>query len=119
MTSRSRIPLKPVPVVVKHALSRLGERSTVLRKARRMTQADLAHLADVGLSTIGSIEARHDGVTMGSMLKVLSALDLMAQADRLFELEGDRALMEYSRRQLMQPRDSHPAGTKPGGRNVR
>lgn len=119
MTARTQVPSKPVPVVVKHALSRLAERATVLRKARRLTQADLAHLADVGLSTIASIEAGHDGVTMASVLKVLSALDLLEQADRLFELDGDQALIEYGRRQLLQPNASRPTDAKPGGRNVR
>ena len=75
-------------------------RATVARTARSLTQADRARLSNVGLSTISSIEAGHDGVTLASLLKVLSALDLLEQADQIFCLEKDPAIVEYGREKL-------------------
>ena len=95
MAKRTGAPVNPVPVDVHIALQSMGDRATVARKARGLTQADLARLSNVGLSTISSIEAGHDGVTLASLLKVLSALDLLDQADQLFCLEKDPAFIEY------------------------
>ena len=58
---------KPVPVLVLHSLLRMGERVKIARKARQMTQAELAQLAGVGISTVASIE----GATMASHLVML------------------------------------------------
>lgn len=100
MAKRLAAPVNPVPMEVHNALQGMADRVTVLRKARSLTQADLARLANVGLSTISSIEAGHDGVTMASVLKVLSALGMLDQADQLFCLEKDPALLEYGRERL-------------------
>lgn len=100
MTKRTGSPVNPVPVAVHNALQSMADRAAVARKARNLTQADLARLSSVGLSTISSIEAGHDGVTLASLLKVLAALDLLDQADQLFCLEKDSALIEYGRERL-------------------
>lgn len=100
MTKRVGFRVNPVPVAVHKALQSMADRAVVARKARSLTQADLARLSGVGLSTISSIEAGHDGVTLASLLKVLSALDLLDQADQLFCLEKDPALIEYGREHL-------------------
>ena len=100
MAKRTGAPVNPVPVDVHIALQSMGDRATVARKARNLTQADLARLSNVGLSTISSIEAGHDGVTLASLLKVLSALDLLKQTDEIFCLEKDPAFIEYGREHL-------------------
>jgi len=100
MAKRVGNPVNPIPVDVHNALQSMADRATVARKARSLTQADLARLSNVGLSTISSIEAGHDGVTLASLLKVLSALDLLDQADQIFCLEKDPALVEYGREKL-------------------
>ena len=100
MAKRTGAPVNPVPVDVHIALQSMGDRATVARKARGLTQADLARLSNVGLSTISSIEAGHDGVTLASLLKVLSALDLLKQTDEIFCLEKDPAIVEYGRERL-------------------
>lgn len=61
MAKRTGTPINPVPVDVHNALQSMADRATVARKARGLTQADLARLSNVGLSTISSIEAGHDG----------------------------------------------------------
>ena len=84
MAKRTGTPVNPVPLAVHNALKSMADRAAVARKARSLTQADLARMANVGLSTISSIEAGHDGVTLASLLKVLSALDLLKQTDEIF-----------------------------------
>lgn len=98
--TKIRQPKPSVPVLIQHKLAEMGARVTVVRKARRLTQTDLAHLADVGVSTIASIEAGHDGVSIGNLLKVMSALDLVFQADGLFELTADPGLMAFGKERL-------------------
>jgi len=101
--SPSRPPKSPVPVVVQRVLDDLALRAVVVRKARRLTQADLAHLADVGVSTVAAIENGHDGVSLGNLLKLMSALGILEQADRLFELQADPGLADYAHAQLQPP----------------
>ena len=72
----------------------------LIKEGEITDQADLARLSNVGLSTISSIEAGHDGVTLASLLKVLSALDLLKQTDEIFCLEKDPAFIEYGREHL-------------------
>ena len=63
---------KPVSVPVLHSLLRMGERVKIARKARQMTQAELAQLAGVGISTVASIE----GATMASHLVMCSGCSM-------------------------------------------
>ena len=98
---KSGLALKaPVPVLVQRALDDLAARATIVRKARGLTQADLAHLADVGVSTVAAIEGGRDGVSLGNLLKVLSALEILQQADSLFDLNADQGLIEFGRSRL-------------------
>lgn len=85
----------PTPILVQQVLHQMGKRAHIVRKARRMTQEDLAHLAGVGISTIAAIEGGREGVALGNLLKVLKALDLLDQAAGLFSLD-DPALKEFA-----------------------
>ncbi len=87
---------KPTPVLVDQALLGLGERLVLARKARELTQADLARLADVGLSTVAALEGGHAGVALGNALKVFKALGLLAQIDELLAPARDPALVQYA-----------------------
>lgn len=98
--SKNRLGKPSVPVLIQHKLAEMGSRATVVRRARHLTQADLAHLADVGVSTVASIEGGHDGVSIGNLLKVLSALDLISQSDGLFELASDPGLVAFGKERL-------------------
>ncbi|MFT7724391.1 MAG: helix-turn-helix domain-containing protein [Roseateles sp.] len=71
----------PVPILVRESLLTLGSRVALARRARELTQIDLARLADVGVSTVASLEAGHHGVSLGNLLKVLKALELLEQVN--------------------------------------
>ena len=52
----------------------LGRRIRELRKAQKITQAQLAGLANTGLRFIGDLENGKETCHIGKMLRVLSAL---------------------------------------------
>lgn len=89
--------------MVQRELDGLAVRAAIVRKARHLTQADLAHLADVGVSTVAAIEGGHDGVSIGNLFKLMSALGVLEQAGGLFELQSDPGLVDYARQQLQPP----------------
>lgn len=91
---------KPTPVLIHKALIGLGERLGAARKARGLTQAELAQLADVGVSTVASIEGGHDGVAIGNVFKVLEALRLLGQVEQLLAPERDPELVNFALRTL-------------------
>ena len=89
-----------VPVLVENSLIGLGARAAIARKARALTQADLAQLADVGVSTVASLEAGYHGVSMGNFLKVLKALDLLEHVDEWMTPAQDPAVVAFATRKL-------------------
>ncbi len=99
MTKKEQL-AKPTPVLVQYALIGLGERLAMARKARELTQADLAILANVGISTVASLEGGHDGVAIANFLKVLSALKLLDQAHQLLQPERDPEMVRFAVRAL-------------------
>lgn len=89
-----------VPIVVGGALERLGRRVTMARKLRGLTQEDLGHLAGVSTSTIRSIEGGAEGVAWGSFFKVLDALGLLNQVEKLLDPREDPETLAYAERNL-------------------
>jgi transcriptional regulator with XRE-family HTH domain len=59
------------------ALSDLGARIAVLRRARRLRQEDLAQAAGVGRSTISEIENGSANTEIGNYLRVLEVLEVL------------------------------------------
>lgn len=94
---------RPVPVVVGSALERLGGRVTMARKLRGLTQEQLGHLADVSTSTVRSMEDGAEGVAMGNFFKVLQALGLLSQVEKLLDPREDPETLAYAERQLRSP----------------
>lgn len=94
---------RPVPVVVGGALERLGVRVTMARKLRGLTQVELGHLADVSTSTVRSLEDGAEGVGMGNFLKVLQALGLLGQVEKLLDPRDDPETLAYAQRNLRIP----------------
>lgn len=94
---------RPVPVMVGSALERLGLRVAMARKLRGLTQQELAHLAGVSISTLRSMEDGADGIAMGNFFKVLQALGLLSQADKLLDPREDPETVAYAERQLRSP----------------
>ena len=90
-----------MPVLVQHRLRTLGERLALARRARELSQIDLAHLADVGVSTVASLEGGHHGVSFGNLLKVLKALDLLEQVDSWLLPHLDPAVVEQGVRAVL------------------
>ena len=94
---------RPVPVVVGSALERLAGRITLARKMRGLTQEELGHFADVSTSTVRSLEDGAEGVAMGNFLKVLQALGLLGQVEKLLDPRDDPETLAYAERTLRSP----------------
>lgn len=99
-SSSRRSKARPVPVVVGSALERLGVRVTMARKLRGLTQEQLGHLADVSTSTVRSMEDGAEGVAIGNLLKVLQALGLLSQIEKLLDPREDPETLAYAERNL-------------------
>jgi DNA-binding XRE family transcriptional regulator len=90
-------------VLVGSALERLGTRVMLARKLRGLTQEELGHLADVSTSTVRSLEDGADGIALGNFLKVLLALGLLGQAEKLLDPRDDPETLAYAERKLRSP----------------
>lgn len=86
--------LKTLPFVVEDSLADLGERISLARRARRITQPDLAANAGISLSTVLAVEKGTPTVQIGSVLMVLWALGLEGTFDTLSNLGSDKELTE-------------------------
>ncbi len=94
----------PFPVLPSRSLQDLGERVALARRARGLTQRDLAHLAGVGTSSIVALEKGHPGVALGTLARALDALGLLAEFDELLAPQRDPALTVFATNQLRRPR---------------
>ena len=87
-----------LPFEAEDVLLALSARVRVARRARLLTQADLAAKAGLGLSTVVAIEKGAPTVQMGHWLTVLWALDLLGgfatQVSQIGREHGDVALLE-------------------------
>lgn len=88
-------------------LHALGERIAQARRARNMGQSMMATLAGIGLSTVVAIEAGKPGVAIGNVLRVIDALGLMEQVDRLLHPSRDDVVVQLAVRSL--PKRAHPS----------
>lgn len=86
--------IKTLPFIVEDSLIDLGERISLARRARRITQPDLAAKAGIGLSTLSAVERGAPTVQIGSVLMVLWALGLEGTFDTLSNLGSDKELAE-------------------------
>jgi transcriptional regulator with XRE-family HTH domain len=82
-----------LPLPAEDALARLGGRINQARRARLLTQADLASKSGVSLSTMAAIESGSPTVQIGFYLGVLFALDALDGLDRLMALADDEATL--------------------------
>lgn len=92
------------PILPSRALQDLGERVALARRARGLTQRDLAHLAGVGASSIVALEKGHPGVALGTLARALDALGLLTDMNELLAPQRDLALTEFATNQLRRPR---------------
>ncbi|WP_286745142.1 helix-turn-helix domain-containing protein [Aquabacterium sp. UBA2148] len=98
--------IRTPPPWVLRTLASLGERCKIARKARSLTQAQLASLADVGTSTIYAVEGGNDGVSIGNFMKILHALDQLEQFEEILDPSRDPMITEFAVRKLS-PGSSH------------
>ncbi|RZJ06913.1 MAG: transcription factor [Rubrivivax sp.] len=97
--SRARIPLP-----AEDALERLGSRISRARRARLLTQADLASKSGLSLSTMAAIEAGSPTVQIGFYLSVLFALDALQGLDLVATLKEDETTLERLSNDLLPKR---------------
>lgn len=71
------------------ALLRLGTRINRARRARMLTQADLASKSGLSLSTLAAIESGSPTVQIGFYLGVLHALDALGGLEQVAHLSDD------------------------------
>lgn len=87
-----------LPFEAEDALRALAERVRTVRKARGLTQPDLASKAGISTNTLVTMEKGGGSVQLGYWLKVLWALDVLesftTSVARLGREEGDVALLE-------------------------
>lgn len=84
------------PPWVLRTLASLGQRCRIARKARGLTQEQLASLADVGISTVYAVEGGNDGVSIGNVMKILHALDQLEQVDQLLDPAKDPVVTQFA-----------------------
>lgn len=90
----------PFPILPARKLSKFGERVALARRARQLNQRDLAFLAGVGTNSIVSLEKGRPGGSIGTLARVLDALDLLSELDHLLEPQRDPALMLFAKSRL-------------------
>lgn len=90
----------PFPVLPGQSLLALGERVALARRARQLNQRELAFLAGVGASSIVALEKGHPGVAIGTLVRVLDALELLPEIDLLLAPQRDPAVVQFALRHL-------------------
>ena len=67
----------------------IAERVTKQRVARGLSQRALAEKLGISRTTLSSIERGDDGVTMGTLLKVMDFLDMTLESKKVVRLPAD------------------------------
>lgn len=96
--SASRASLHPA---AEDALTRLGARINLARRARRLTQADMAAKAGISVSTLLAIEAGAPTVQIGFYLSALVAVDALSGLDQVAVLAHDPAAVDQLGTELL------------------
>ena len=79
----------------------MGERVAIARRARQLNQRELAFLAGVGCPfSIVALEKGHPGVAIGTLARVLDALDLLSELDHLLEAQRDPGVVQFALQRL-------------------
>lgn len=103
-------------------LQEIGERVSRHRLNKNLTQAQLADMAGVSLSTVNRMEAGHSS-QIANLVRVLRALDLLSNIDALIPEPGvspiQRLEMAGKQRQRARPKKatSTSSGENPGSRS--
>jgi transcriptional regulator with XRE-family HTH domain len=90
----------PFPLLPELALQALGRRVVISRKARGLSQADLAHLAGVSTRALSALERGKPTAAIGTLALVLDALHMLPELSEVLAHRRDAALTEYAVRRL-------------------
>lgn len=91
-----------------NTMNTIAERITKQRDARGLSQRALAEKLGVSRTTIIKIERGDDGVTMGTLFKVMEFLDITLETKKVIRLPADGVFT--SRPTLMQIRAMREQG---------
>lgn len=81
------------------AIYNVSMRAKEIRKAKGLTQVELAHMAGVEQATVSRFEKGNEGVTLGVVKKIAAALDVpMADLFANDRSDHEQALIEAFRR---------------------
>ncbi|ALM82117.1 hypothetical protein ASB57_03295 [Bordetella sp. N] len=83
----------PLPVEVDQSLLELGQRISFGRRLRALKQSDVARQAGVGVSSIVALEQGAPGVAIGTLARVLWALDSLSELDQVATVDASDPLV--------------------------
>lgn len=89
------------PLEVTQFVTEVGQRIRLMRRARRITQADLAMRADVSRLTVIAVEAGALSTRFADIARLLWALDDQSLQAALANAAQDAAYQEAARGQLL------------------
>lgn len=96
-----------LPDAVSASISRLGEDLSAARRARRMSQSDLAERIGVARTTIVRMEMGNSQVSIGAIAAAAWVLGLEKNLAEAFAPEKDKELLKTAR--LALPRKIQPS----------
>lgn len=86
----------PFPVLPGLKLQALGRRVVRARKARGITQRELASMIGVSLSSMLALEKGEPGVAIGTLARALDAMDLLGELDQMLQPQRDPAITDFA-----------------------
>jgi transcriptional regulator with XRE-family HTH domain len=89
------------PLEVTQFVTEVGQRIRLMRRARRLTQSDLAMRADVSRLTVIAVEAGALSTRFSDVARLLWALDDQSLQAALADAAQDAAYQEAARDQLL------------------
>lgn len=104
-------PRRAVSRPVDRALLRLGRDISAARRARRLSQEDLAQRIGTSLSTVRRMEDGNAGTALHTFLSALHVLGRLNDVTKIMAMENDALGMDLLREQLPQ-RVRHPRRIK-------
>lgn len=90
--------MAPFPVLPSKALAELGARVARARRARGLSQRDLAKQAGIAPNTLLALERGAPGSSIGNLVLVLDALHLLGELGELLRPERDAVLVQEAAR---------------------
>jgi DNA-binding XRE family transcriptional regulator len=81
--------LSPPPLPVARSLSRLGQKMSLARRRRHLTQEDLAQRIGASAHTVRRMEAGHPGTALVHLVRALQVFGELEQINQLLDTPMD------------------------------